>query len=140
MTFDFRIRTMDRTDHDFVIRTWTRSHASVQTRAAPALYQEEQPKAIEYALSHENILGLVATPAEDPLLICGWGVFEKSARVVHYVFTKSAYRRLGIARALVEKAHPGPDLRFYTHPPARVTGNCVRLPPSSWRYNGYLFI
>lgn len=141
MSFAFRIREMDDSDHEFVVRTWTRTNATVQTRASPAYYEKEQPKAIAEVLSfHPIVFGLVATPPDEPTLICGWGVFDDARRVVHYVFVKSAYRRCGVARALVEKALPGPEPRFHSHLPARVAGNRIALSPSAWRYNGYLFI
>jgi GNAT superfamily N-acetyltransferase len=43
---------------------------------------------------------LVATPADESVLIIGWACIS-DAGILHYVYVRHAYRRLGIARRLL---------------------------------------
>ena len=53
----------------------------------------------------------VATLPAVPDEVCGW--VARVGPVVHYVYVKQAYRRLGIARALVNGTGPRPE--WHTH-------------------------
>jgi len=63
---------------------------------------------------------LLAVNPEDPDQIYGFAVIEKSPRVsiIHYVYVKYNFRKLGLARDLVETLEPmAYKVKFVTHVP-----------------------
>lgn len=83
----------------------------------------------------------VATPPKYPDLLLGWACVERQdpAAVVHYLYVKKAYRKAGVARALVSflfdllEVDPSGDIRFsHWREPA---GKIARR--HGWRFDPY---
>lgn len=108
-----------------------------EQREASDVYYAWQRAVVERLLARAELV--VASWAEDIRSIVGWAVFERP-RILHYVHVggrrlpdsdRPAYRRLGIARRLLEPFEGRSDV-IYTH---RST-TCRHLPiPPSWLYD-----
>jgi GNAT superfamily N-acetyltransferase len=70
-------------------------------------YKVGQGRLIDALLSTREML--VAFNPIEPDEVCGWACFDKQC--VHYVYVKQAYRRRGIATALLE----GHIFKYHTH-------------------------
>lgn len=115
-----RIRKGVPGDFNFIISTWLRSfkHSSY--------FAKRIRNSIFYLFHHEvvsRILGLHQTLtyiACDPLdvnVIYGYMVVGKHDEnpLLHYVYVKSAFRRLGIANTLLKEAGLDPDKLVFSH-------------------------
>lgn len=93
-------------DRAFVQRSWLCEHRfAPSTRFVEnAQYFADQHALIDDLL--ETSITLVACGADDPAHIYGFAVYGPGD-VVHYVYVKSAYRRLGLADVLLAAAFPG---------------------------------
>jgi len=98
-------------DTAFVFSSWLRSYRfSLQTKDIPtAFYYRCHHKLIEDILERPDVRISVACLQTDPSLIFGWACFE--GPVLHYIFVKPPYRRLGIAKTLVRLS----SMKYYTH-------------------------
>ncbi len=109
------IRAAEPGDMDFVGSTWRRSYDRAEYARAPSLltYIASQRAAIDRALAAATVD--VAYSVEHPEVILGWVAHAERA-VLHYLYVKDRYRRLGIGQALLEHAL-GSDTRevFCSH-------------------------
>jgi GNAT superfamily N-acetyltransferase len=80
----------------------------------------------------EECRPVVARLEDEPTSICGWACFGHD--VVHYVFVRPRWQRLGIAKLLLQPFADRPQV-FYTHK-TRDLG-AVRVP-DNWIYNPYM--
>lgn len=71
------------------------------SRTDPQAYMEYQNRMIEVVLARAPVL--VAVNKEDTDQLIGHVVYEKP-NILHYVYTKGPFRRLGIARSLIDAA------------------------------------
>ena len=140
MTLQIAIRLHEATDEDFIYSTWMKSFRdNSYARAVPTqLYNIGQRKRINKILSKEGVNVLIACDAETPELIYGYAVMERTPDVLHYVYVKSAYRKLGIAKALLIDFLDNSVL--YTHKGDIVIERLLRDDPTynQWVYNPYL--
>lgn len=133
-----RIRPATESDVSFIFDSWLRSY-----RGSKSTWGIRNP--VYYGSQHRLIEGLVrrcqvlvACNHEDASQLYGYVVAEHidGCLVVHFAYTKEAYRMLGIAAALLEqykfnKSKP----TFYTHRTAVVERMERRIPLV---YNPYL--
>lgn len=124
---DFAVRPARRTDAHFIASSWLKSYRdSPATAAVPSqTFYYWHHRVIEVVLARAAVL--VACDPDDPDTIVGWACAEAmpGALVLHYVYVKHAFRRFGIARALVralQAAEPGTDQIFATHATRRALG------------------
>lgn len=98
------IRDMDPKDWNFVLATFLRGLYYGDT------WFKEIPKAIFMAAYHTVIERLLTKPGvyikvaclkDDPEVILGYAILADSGNTVHWVFCKSAWRKIGIAKSLV---------------------------------------
>jgi len=110
-----------------ILSSWLRSlrHGDKRlSRVKPSLYFPAQRDRIASMLEDGSKL-VVASFADNPDLILGWAC-GRTGRL-DYVYTKQAYRNVGIARLLVE------DL--CGHGPLRYTQLMDRVhAPAGWEY------
>lgn len=83
-------------------KTWAHKHIS------RAEYNAGQDRRIDLAIARSEVL--VAYLPEVPDEVLGWACIEPFREVLHYVYVKGTYRRMGIATGLVSGA-----ARWYTH-------------------------
>ena len=101
-------------DEAFVLATWIKSNRnSPATRAFPSpIYLIGQRHRIMRLLNKAGTRITVACDSEEPSLIYGYAVWTDDD-ILHYVYVKSTYRRLGVAKRLLEGKDVTPIL--YTH-------------------------
>lgn len=102
MAQDVQVRPAVATDRAFIFATWLKSlrFGSELEEVPPDLYYEGQHRIIEQLL--DRCMVLVAHAPEDPDTLLGWAVMDPlDGFVLHYVYVKGAFRRLGIAKALL---------------------------------------
>jgi len=99
-----RIRPASEADVDFIFNSWlkcgrqSQSVKSIQNE----IYYYHQHKVIEGLLKTCTVL--IACSAEDTLQIYGYLVCGKveNIDVIHFIYVKQAYRKLGIANLLLQ--------------------------------------
>jgi GNAT superfamily N-acetyltransferase len=129
------VRYANADDRRFVKDSWFESYrrGGFAPEVGFDLFSEGQRKLIDYLLDLEkgDCTVLVAYPTNTPDEILGWLCFELD--VLHYVYVKSAYRKMGCAAGLMERAHG--HFKFYSHQ----TRAGVQLAKKyGFRYNPYL--
>lgn len=107
MTSGPALSTRDATESDlrFVRASWFESFRSggYAPQVAFPTYRAGQGGIIEGCLKRGQVLVAYATAVPDE--ICSWINFERG--LIHYVYTKQAYRKMGIAKKLIECAGNG---------------------------------
>jgi GNAT superfamily N-acetyltransferase len=106
----YKLRVVNRDDHNSIFSDWLRSGRKCKATAGVAsqIYFFWQHLTIERLLDPEaKCTWLVACSVEDPTKIYGWVCGQRADSIVgdqaiaHYVYVKRLYRRLGIARRLL---------------------------------------
>lgn len=110
------IRPFRPDDEALVFASWLNSHApNRDMRISRDIYYQEQHALIRELMSTDTFL--MAADREDPKLLFGWLAGDELpiGRVLDYVFVKPTYRRMGVARALLDEfgkvdaySHAGP--------------------------------
>lgn len=107
----YKFRLVTRDDHNSIFSDWLRSgRKGLAVRGvASQIYFFWQHLTIERLLDPENrCTWLVACSTDDPTKIYGWVCGQRADSIVgdqaiaHYVYVKRLYRRLGIARKLLD--------------------------------------
>lgn len=108
MSEHFKVRELKPDDFAFVFATWLQSYRvdgyDVKL-VKPEVFFHQHRRAIERVLSRPTTEALVAHMTGEPDVIFGYLILERVDEfVVHYAFTKEAFRRAGIQKALMEHA------------------------------------
>lgn len=105
-------------DVPFVFDSWLRSYNG-SDHAGPLpkhLYWPTYRRVIEELLARETVETVVAVPLGEDLeqSIAGYLVHERGRAfpIVHYLYVKQAFRRLGVCRFLFKAAQIDPFQRF----------------------------
>ena len=138
--FPIAIRAFDRlSDEDFVYSTWMKSFRdSSYARAIPTqLYNMGQRSRIYRVLEAKDTVVQIACDPNTEELIYGYMV-SAYPNVLHYVYTKGQYRKLGIAKALLAN-HIG-KTTIYTHKGDIRTEKLLKTDPTfvEWIYDPYI--
>lgn len=108
-----QIRDITEDDLNFIYATWLRGlyygGSSFYRDIKKDVFFKKYESVIKGLLAKSTITCKIACLKEAPDVILGYAVYE-SQMALHYVFTKEAWRRQGIAKTLV----PG-DLKSITH-------------------------
>lgn len=100
MSLPITIRRAHSGDLAFIYNSWLRSFKGSRDKHVDAdTYFEGHHELIGDLLDSTNTTVLIARPVDDADTILGWCV--KTNDTLHYVYVKEAFRRMGIARALV---------------------------------------
>lgn len=103
------VATRSGNDHDvpFIHSTWLKSlrygndwFKQIDQKA----YFREYNKVIDRILAKPTTLIKIAHLADDPEIILGYAIFEPGVSretILHWVYVKQAWRRIGIARLLI---------------------------------------
>ena len=108
------IRELRPDDIPFVTATWLlnyRSHNPFAGDLRRDVYREQQQTIIARLLRTAS--GRVACDAGDENVIYGYTIYAPS--VLHYLYVKEAFRKMGIGRQLLEAAGAQLPLLSYTH-------------------------
>lgn len=105
---EFRKLNKDK-DQNFIFNSWLKSNRnSYHTKhVVNDIYFFEHKMIIQYLMDTSDFL--VAVNPEDPDQIYGYICYEHikdEIPVIHYIYVKYTYRKLGIAKQLLTKAVP----------------------------------
>lgn len=103
-------------DQAFVYSTWLRNYkysSYFAKRIKPAIFFAGQHKVIDHLLAKPSTKVVVACDRNDADTIMGYLAFEPG--VVHFVFVKDAYRKLGVATALFASQRIDVNQAKFTH-------------------------
>ena len=101
---DFQIIDGPGDAKNLIFATWLRSY---QANALAAKHMSRDTffaghhGVLERIFGNEPCVKLAVMP-EDPSVVFGWSVSEPDKGIVHYVYVKPAFRRHGVAKALLE--------------------------------------
>jgi hypothetical protein len=101
---DYIIRPATPDAKNLVFSTWLKCYQanSVHAKRIPkSLFFERHHEVVEAILSRPTTQVLTAAWSEDPEVILGYAVTEPAKRTVHFVYVKPAFRRSGLAAALL---------------------------------------
>ncbi len=120
MNLDGQIRLRNATDSDvpFIFNSWLKNFRTSPTTlgiASPVFYQQHH-KVLEGLCKRASLT--VACNNTDIGQIYGYLCCEKveDTLVIHFIYVKETFRRLGVARMLLEAQGWGPKMPiFYTH-------------------------
>lgn len=111
----------DKTDKEFLFSTWLRNykHSSYfAKRIRPHVFFAGHHAIIDHLLRKPAVKIAVACPRGDSETILGYLAYElkeDAAPVVHFVFVKQAFRKMGVARTLFQSAGIDPGSIRFTH-------------------------
>lgn len=110
------IRPWSEADNNFVYSSWLRSFKTSHYAGSlpDNLYWPAYQVALEQILTQPNTRCLVACNPEFPDQIFGYIVFDEPGEVVHYVYVKGPFRKLGIGSELLRFATNGRAEVSYT--------------------------
>lgn len=108
------VRKMVEEDKAFILSTWLRGYRHSSTfaqRVTNEVYYRWHHLLLERLLARETAVALVACLDDSPEVILGYLAMEKQdASVLHWVYVKADFRRMGIARKLIDAAGLPRDL------------------------------
>lgn len=113
-----RIRVATEADINFIFNSWLKCyrHSVFAKQMQNEVYFDAQHKLIEALLKRCTVL--IACNDADVSQIYSYGVGEKvdGQLVVHFIYTKEPYRKLGVALTLLEAlGHKDGSAYFFTH-------------------------
>ncbi len=132
-----RVRPASVDDVPFICSSWLKSYRGADAvKDVPSrTYYYYQHRVLEELLPRS--VTLVACLEDDPNTIVGYLTYEvvDTALVVHWLYLKHTFRRMGIAKELLKLAADAekPPAIFYTH----YTRACL-WAPKEFSYNPYL--
>lgn len=102
----------------FIFDSWLRSqwHAEAKRRLDPEVFYPAQRKRIGKCLERSSVLIAMSPAAPDEAL--GYAVHESmlGGTILHWLYVKKPFRRLGIARCLLDLAQrTGPASLSHSH-------------------------
>jgi GNAT superfamily N-acetyltransferase len=114
----YNIREAETKDVPFIFNSWLKSYRN-SNFARPlenTIYFSEHHKVIERVLQHHGVI--IACNPEDPSQIYGFlcAGYVDGILVLHYAYVKQPFRKLGIAKALLNcLEQPDDSAILYTH-------------------------
>jgi hypothetical protein len=123
------LRQADENDLSFIFSSWLKSYRNQQKFVSSEIYFEGQHKLIELILRESHCI--VICPVDDPDSIIGYVVYKDNA--MHWIYVKSVFRNLGMARKLLTVFENG-EPTSYSHFSAAVhfllSDDCIFNPYS----------
>lgn len=102
---NWNIREAKGKDLSFIYSTWVNSYrygSSLGKSCRNSIFFPEYNRIVDAILEKPRTKILVATTPEDPDTILGYLVHDPD--VIHYVFVKEVFRKMGIARSLFHQS------------------------------------
>lgn len=100
----FDVRDGKKEDHNFILATFLRGlyYGDSWFSLMPKdLFMANYKKVIEILLNSPKVTVKVACLREDPDVILGYSILSADYQNIHWVYVKSAWRKKGIAKALL---------------------------------------
>lgn len=124
-------------DFNFVISTWLKSYKSSSyfaKRIRNSIFFFYHHEVVSRLLSREDTKVFIACDLVDPNVIYGYLVqgSHEGVDLVHYVYVKSAFRGLGIARSLTAAAPLNLDRFVFSHWTFSTDGLVDKLPGGTY--------
>ncbi len=132
----YTIRDVLPSDIPFIYSSWLKSFRFGSQLAKPirsSIFYENYREVLDCLLSKSQIK--VACLNDEPSVILGYLVYERTIAIVHYVFVKEAFRELGIAHNLLLQSELPTDLT-YSHMTTMITKYLTNK--SNWIYNPFV--
>lgn len=112
-------RNVSESDKPFVFSSWLRHYKNrsyFAKRIRNSIFYKWHHLIVERALSADTSVAMIAHPEGEPDVILGFVVGEKTqdGDVLHFVYVKPAFRKMGIGRHLIKKAGLI-DANYFTH-------------------------
>jgi hypothetical protein len=106
-------------DKNFICATWLNSYftsSRFAKRITHRIFKDYHSEVIERILTNPKTEVLIASSIDDPDTIFGYLVFQKyKTPILHYVYVKHAFKKMGIAAELIQKADVGFPNIIVTH-------------------------
>lgn len=106
-------------DKDYIYSTWLMQckHSYFAKRIKYPIYFKEHQKIIDHLMSKPSVKILIASPKNEADIISGYLAYEQKEEypVVHFVYVKSIFRKLGIAKLLLKEANININSIRFTH-------------------------
>lgn len=144
---DLIIREAEAGEENFIYNSWLHSYRSshfarpIESRT----YYKFHHAVIERILARPTCSVLIATHKDTPTIILGYMVLDSlTSPTIHFVYVKQPFRRLGIAKALLEQCRPkGGGMEsaleaIYTHKTQDGEGLIASTENSKFQYIPYL--
>ena len=120
------IRPVEAAAVPLIESSWKRSYRRHLAEVSTSVYYDEMNRLVPALLARSTVL--VACDPADPDQVYGYAVVEVDTRhappraIVHYVYVKSPFRRLGVGMRLIECALiSSPTARCCSHITSTVT-------------------
>lgn len=112
-------RPVSESDNPFIFSSWLRHYKNrsyFAKRIRNSIFYKWHHLIVERALTDENRIALVAHPEGEPDVILGFvvGAVMSDASVLHFVYVKPSFKRMGIAKHLLKKSKLI-DAEYFTH-------------------------
>jgi hypothetical protein len=106
-------RTIQPDDINFIKSTWFQSFKSYNKQAA-VLFDDPYNFIIHKLIEKSKII--IACPSDSTELILGYVCYDlyKNIPVVHYLYVKTIYRRMGVAHSLIRLIWDEKNMIVYT--------------------------
>lgn len=134
MLIAYKIREALDDDRNFILSSWLRSfrnNGDWPRHIDSATYYANHQSVIQRLLTLCDVK--IACASDDENLILGWCCVDGST--VHYVFVKEQYRKLGIAKAMLDGIG---EKATYTHWTRIIKDLEQAGKLLNWRYNPYV--
>lgn len=98
----FELRFMRETDIPFIMASFLKGiyYGNKQNQLVDKRIFMDNYKQLAQVLINQGAV-IIACLKEDQDVILGYSIVSRNAKIIHWVFVKSAWRKRGIARALV---------------------------------------
>lgn len=114
------VRGLLASDHSLILSSWLRNNEP-PAKVDRSIYFQRHESLIKRALAEHPEWFRMLVNVEDTNQIYGWVCADEGPRVLHFVFVKPAFRRMGFARQLLSiffkseqpliHSHDAPKLR-----------------------------
>lgn len=101
------VRDYQDSDKNFIFASWLRGlyyGDSWYSQVPKKIFMDHYHPFVEALLAAPSTKISIACLKEDPDVILGYAVLNKDETKLHWVFVKSSWRSIGIARSLVPKS------------------------------------
>ena len=110
------IREAEARDLNFIYASWLNSyrHGSPLGKSVRnTIFFQSYPSIIDHLLEKPEVKTLIAYFSDSPEVILSYMVYEP--HILHYIYTKEAYMRNGVAKSLLEKAFEPIQNQYYDY-------------------------
>jgi len=115
---EFLYRPARDDDYGFVLNSWLKSYyntAIIKPHINRGIFFRNEAKIVNKLIREDSIT--IACNPEDDTHIFGYICYRVDPQVMHYVYMKQPFRRIGIAGGLLSSSLSGKDIDVTYHTP-----------------------